>query len=458
MENNINNENNIKNNKDVDINSTSEENHESLHTDDKILDAYENEHTVVEDKNENTAVEDVDSCEDTITSDNTISCEDPITSDDTNNNDSLDKETTDSIKGKNGLFKAIAIVLIIGLLGGAVGGGSIYYVMKKQLNELSNRTVIANPQTFSTDSEALSASEAFEKVAPAVVIVSVSGVIDYSGIIPKETSGIGSGFIINEEGYILTNYHVIKGAKEVVVTLSDGRDVNAKVVNYDENQDVAMLKISDDNIKVPAVVELGNSDALKPGEQVIAIGSPLSKEFGQTVTAGIVSATNRTVKTSSGVELNLIQTDTAINPGNSGGPLVNTKGEVVGINNMKLASDTIEGIGFSIPINSIKDRIDSLSKPILNLGISVREINSELGKQYNMDEGLYIVQVTEFSPAEKAGLQSGDLIVKFDGQRITTFNELKEIRDTKKEGDIVSIEIIRNGETKTVNLQLESKN
>ena len=453
MENNINNENNnennIKNNKDVDINSTAENNHESLNTDDEILDAHENENTVVED---------VDSCEDTITSDNTIACEDTITSDDTNNNDSLDKENNDSIKGKNGLFKAIAIVLIIGLLGGAVGGGSIYYVMKKQLNELSNRTVIANPQTFSTDSEALSASEAFEKVAPAVAIVSVSGVIDYSGIIPKETSGIGSGFIINEDGYILTNYHVIKGAKEVVVTLSDGTDANAKVVNYDENQDVAMLKISDDNIKVPAVVELGNSDALKPGEQVIAIGSPLSKEFGQTVTAGIVSATNRTVKTSSGVELNLIQTDTAINPGNSGGPLVNTKGEVVGINNMKLASDTIEGIGFSIPINSIKDRIDSLSKPILNLGISVREINSELGKQYNMDEGLYIVQVTEFSPAEKAGLQSGDLIVKFDGQRITTFNELKEIRDTKKEGDIVSIEIIRNGETKTVNLQLESKN
>lgn len=457
MENNINNENNIKNNKDVDINSTSEENHESLHTDDKILDAYENEHTVVEDKNENTAVEDVDSCEDTITSDNTIACEDTITSDDTNNNDSLDKENNDSIKGKNGLFKAIAIVLIIGLLGGAVGGGSIYYVMKKQLNELSNRTVIANPQTFSTDSEALSASEAFEKVAPAVAIVSVSGVIDYSGIIPKETSGIGSGFIINEEGYILTNYHVIKGAKEVVVTLSDGTDANAKVVNYDENQDVAMLKISDDNIKVPAVVELGNSDALKPGEQVIAIGSPLSKEFGQTVTAGIVSATNRAVQTSSGVELNLIQTDAAINPGNSGGPLVNTKGEVVGINNMKIASDEVEGIGFSIPINSIKDRIEALSKPILNLGISIREINSELGKQYNMDEGLYIVQVTEFSPAEKAGLQGGDLIIKFDGKRIKTFEELKTIRDSKQEGDTVSVEVVRNGQNKSFNVQLEAK-
>lgn len=360
-------------------------------------------------------------------------------------------------KRKKGTFKIIALVLIAGLLGGAIGGGSTYYLMKSYINESSNKVITPNPQTFSTNSEALTASEAFDKVAPAVVIVSVSGVIDYSGIIPKETEGIGSGFIINEEGYILTNYHVIEGAKEVVVTLSDGRDVKAKVINYDQNQDIAMLKISDDSVEVPAVVELGDSDALKPGEQVIAIGSPLSKEFGQTVTAGIVSATNRTVETSSGVQLNLIQTDAAINPGNSGGPLVNTKGEVIGINNMKIASDEVEGIGFSIPINSIKDRIESLSKPILNLGISVREINSTLGKQYNMEKGLYIVQVTEFSPAEKAGLQGGDLIVKFDGQRIKTFDELKAIRDTKEEGDTVSVEVIRNGENKTFNVQLEAK-
>ncbi len=360
-------------------------------------------------------------------------------------------------KRKKGTFKVISLALIMGLLGGAIGGGSTYYIMKRYMNDSSNRIVTPNPQTFSNNSEGLTASEAFEKVAPAVVIVSVSGIIDYSGIIPQETQGIGSGFIINEEGYILTNYHVIEGAKEVVVTLSDGRDVKAKVINYDQNQDVAMLKISDDSIKVPAVVELGDSDALKPGEQVIAIGTPLSKEFNQTVTAGIVSAVNRTVETSSGVQVNLIQTDAAINPGNSGGPLVNTKGEVVGINNMKIASDEVEGIGFSIPINDIKDRIESLSKPILNLGISVREINSELGKQYNMDEGLYIVQVTEFSPAEKAGLQGGDLIVKFDGKRIKTFDELKAIRDTKEEGDVVSVEVIRNGESKTFNVQLEAK-
>lgn len=360
-------------------------------------------------------------------------------------------------KRKNGAFKSIALFLIAGLLGGAIGGGSTYYIMKSYVDKSVDRVVTPNPQEFSTNSEALTASEAFEKVSPAVVIVSVSGVVDYSGIIPKETEGIGSGFIINEEGYILTNYHVIKGAKEVVVTLSDGKDVKAKVINYDENQDVAMLKISDDSIKVPGVVELGDSDALKPGEQVIAIGTPLSKEFNHTVTAGIVSAVNRTVETSSGVQLNLIQTDAAINPGNSGGPLVNTKGEVVGINNMKIASDEVEGIGFSIPINEIKDRIESLSKPILNLGISVREINSDLGKQYNMDEGLYIVQVTEFSPAEKSGLQGGDLIVKFDGKRIKTFQELKDIRDTKQEGDTVSVEVIRNGENKTFNVQLEAK-
>ncbi len=360
-------------------------------------------------------------------------------------------------KRKKGTFKFIALGLIAGLLGGAIGGGSTYYLMKSYINESNYKVLTPNPQTFSSNSEALTASEAFEKVSPAVVIVSVSGVIDYSGIIPKETEGIGSGFIINEEGYILTNYHVIKGAKEVVVTLSDERDVKAKVINYDENQDVAMLKISDDSVKVPGVVELGDSDALKPGEEVIAIGTPLSKEFNHTVTAGIVSAVNRTVETNSGTQLNLIQTDAAINPGNSGGPLVNTKGEVVGINNMKIASDEVEGIGFSIPIDSVKDRIEALSKPILNLGISIREINSDLSKQYNMDEGLYIVQVTEFSPAEKAGLKGGDLIVKFDGKRIKTFEELKAIRDTKQEGDTVTVEVIRNGENKTFNVELEAK-
>lgn len=361
-------------------------------------------------------------------------------------------------KKKGGIFKIIALSLVTGLLGGAIGSGSVYYIMKGDKSSTSNGyTGTPNPATFDSDVESLTASQAFEKVAPAVVIVSVSGVIDYSGFIPKETEGIGSGFIINEEGYILTNYHVIEGAKEVTVTLSDGREVKAKVINYDENQDVAMLKINDDTVKVPAVVELGDSDVLRPGEEVLAIGTPLSKDFNQTVTGGMVSAVNRNVETTSGAKLNLIQTDAAINPGNSGGPLVNTKGEVIGINTMKISGGA-EGIGFSIPINEVKDRIESLSKPILNLGISIREINAELAKQNNMEEGLYIVSVVEFSPAEKAGLQGGDLIVKFDGKRIKTFDELKEIRDSKEEGDVVEMEVVRNGKNKTFNVQLELKN
>lgn len=373
-----------------------------------------------------------------------------------NNNFNPNKDTKVIRKKKSGGFKFIVIALITGLLGGAIGGGSVYYAMKDINANQKVNNITPNPQTFNTTGEALTKSEAFEKVAPAVVIVSANGVTDYSGIIPKQVDGMGSGFIINEEGYILTNYHVIEGAKEVIVTLSDGRDVKAKVVNYDQNQDIAMLKLTDDSIKVPAIVELGNSDALKPGEEVLAIGTPLSKDFNQTVTGGLVSAVNRTVETSTGVKLNLIQTDAAINPGNSGGPLINTKGEVVGINTLKMSGEA-EGIGFSIPINEVKDRIDSLSKPILNLGVSIREINEQLAKQYDMEEGLYIIEVTEFSPAEKAGLKSGDLIVKFDGQRIKTFDELRAIRDTKKEGDVVKVEAIRNGQTKSFDIQLEIK-
>lgn len=349
----------------------------------------------------------------------------------------------------------IAAVLVAGLIGGLTGGLGIFYANKKIPTQ--NTNLKPNPQTFAEEAGALTASSAFEKVAPAVVVVSVNGVMDYSGVIPQEVEGIGSGFIINEEGNILTNYHVIKGAKDVKVTLSDGREVSAKVVNYDENQDIAMLKLTDDSVKVPGVVELGDSSVLKPGEQVLAIGTPLSKEFNQTLTGGYISAINRSVETESGTKVNLIQTDAAINPGNSGGPLINTKGQVIGINTLKIAESNVEGIGFAIPINEVSDRIESLSKPILNLGVSIREIDPELAKKYSLEEGLYIAQIVEFSPAEKAGLQMGDVIVKFDGKNIKTFDDLKKIRDTKVEGDIVQINVIRNGENKTVNLKLEAK-
>ena len=375
----------------------------------------------------------------------------------TNNNNSFNNYSNFNAnkeykpKKKRGSFiKALALILVGAIVGGSVGTYSSYMLLKNG----QNNTVYVNPQSFEEGS--LTPSEAFEKVAPAVVVVSVNGNV-FNGFYNEEVEGIGSGFIINEEGYILTNYHVIEDANEVTVTLSDGRDVKAKVVNYDQNQDIAMLKINEEGIVVPGVVELGDSSVLKTGEEVLAIGTPLSKEFNQTLTGGYISAVNRNVETSTGVKVNLIQTDAAINPGNSGGPLINTKGEVIGINTLKIADSDVEGIGFAIPINEVKDRIEALSKPILNLGVSIREINSDLAKQYKMEEGLYVVQVVEFSPAEKAGIQAGDVIVKFDGKNIKTFEELKEIRDQKSAGDIVEIEVSRNGSSKTLNLQLEEK-
>ena len=357
-------------------------------------------------------------------------------------------------KNKNGMAKYIAIAIICSLCGGVVGSGVTYFIAGNSNKNNSGSSIKLDPVSFASDNNAMSAADIYKKVAPAVVMVSTKSIQSINGWFQQETEGMGSGFIINTDGYILTNYHVIEGAKEVTVTLSDGREVKASVVNYDENQDVAMIKINE-NIEVPGVVELGDSDALQPGEEVLAIGNPLSKELSSTLTKGIVSALNRSVETETGVNTNLIQTDAAINSGNSGGPLINTKGQVVGINTLK-ASDGAEGIGFAIPINDVKDKIESLSKPILNLGVSIRVITSDMAKQLNLEEGLYIVEVNEFSPAEKAGLRPGDLIVKADGKRVKTFEELQEVKNSKNEGDTINIEFIRDGKTQNTTIMLTS--
>ena len=358
-------------------------------------------------------------------------------------------------KRKGGMAKYIALALICSLCGGGIGSGITYYLANKNvpLNKASNN-IVADPVSFGKDNTALSAADIYKKVAPAVVMISTKSIQSVNGWFQQETEGMGSGFIINTDGYILTNYHVINGAKEVTVTLSDGQEVTASVVNYDSDKDIAMIKLNG-NVEVPGVVELGNSDALQPGEEVVAIGNPLSKELSSTLTKGIVSALNRSVETQSGVNTNLIQTDAAINSGNSGGPLINTKGEVIGINTLK-ASNGAEGIGFAIPINDVKEKIDSLSKPILNLGVSIRVIDEAMSKQLNMEEGLYIVEVNEFSPAEKSGLRGGDLIVKVDGKRIKTFEELQEIKNSKEEGDSMNVEFIRDGKTKNTTINLTS--
>ena len=360
------------------------------------------------------------------------------------------------------IFGTIAGGILISLIGGIIGSAITYSMFGSNRSSFNSKTTNYVPQSFvSSTNNAMSAADAFNKVAPAVVIVSTKGLQDVNyGFFSQEqeVEGIGSGFIINEEGYILTNYHVIKGATEVTVTLSTGDEVPATVVNYEETKDIAMLKLKE-GTKVPAVAELGDSDAIYPGAEVIAIGTPLSKNFAQTLTKGVISGSNRTVTTENGESVNLIQTDAAINPGNSGGPLVNTNGEVIGINSMKIGtqagSTSVEGIGFAIPINEVKNKIDDLSKPILNLGIKVRDIDANTAKQYDLEEGIYVVSVDEFSPAEKGGLKVGDIIVKCDGKSATTLDKLKEIKQTKNAGDTLGLEVVRNGKNVKLNVTLE---
>lgn len=366
-------------------------------------------------------------------------------------------------KNKGRIRKVIGTIaggLVVAMIGGLFGSGVTYTLMKNN-NNVSEAKTSYIPQSFtSNSSNSMSAADAFNKVAPAVVIVSTKSLQSTIFGGSQEVEGIGSGFIINEEGYILTNYHVIQGANEVTVTLSDNTEVTATVVNYDQDKDIAMIKLKE-GTKVPAIAELGDSDEIYPGAEVIAIGTPLSKNFAQTLTKGVISGSNRTIQGENGTSVNLIQTDAAINPGNSGGPLVNANGQVIGINSMKIGTQvggtSVEGIGFAIPINEVKSKIDSLSKPILNLGIQIREIDSTLAKQYDLEEGIYVAAVDEFSPAEKGGLKVGDVIVKCDGKSVKTFDELKEIKASKNAGDTIKMEVIRNKKSVDISIELTEK-
>ncbi|HAT4241946.1 S1C family serine protease [Clostridium perfringens] len=373
--------------------------------------------------------------------------------------ESNDNSKNKKVKKKSGFKRGIALVagaVIVAILGGAIGAGGVYYAFKNSipvstLENNSNTSV--NPPAFKGEDGALTVPQVVEKVTPAVVGVSTKSLVRDQFFNVKEQEGLGSGFIINEDGYVVTNYHVINGAQEVKVIFSDGKEVNAKVVNYDAERDIAVIKITDD-VKMPGIAQLGDSSTVKAGEEVIAIGNPLGKEFSSTVTKGIVSSPNRKMKTENGNVLDYIQTDAAINPGNSGGPLINSKGEVIGINTAKKVGEDIEGIGFAIPINEVKTRLGSLSKPILKLGITARTVTPELAKENNLEEGVYVVGVQEFSPAEKAGLKIGDLIVEFGGKRVKTLEELNQVKSQYNDGDSVPVEIIRDGKKVNLNLTL----
>ena len=219
-----------------------------------------------------------------------------------------------------------------------------------------------------------------------------------------------------------------------------------------------MLKLEEGTV-VPGVAELGDSDSLYVGQEVIAIGTPLGTDFAQTCTKGIVSGVNRSLESEEGSTGTYIQTDAAINSGNSGGPLINSQGQVIGINTAKLSSSSdssnasIEGMGFAIPINDASDRIESLSKKVLTVGITAISIDKSTANKSNIPEGVGIVSVTQGSPAEKAGIKENDIITEFDGKKVSTVEEINEIKATKEEGDKVKVVIDRNGQEITLTLE-----
>ncbi|MCE3236490.1 MAG: periplasmic trypsin-like serine protease DegP [Vampirovibrio sp.] len=264
-------------------------------------------------------------------------------------------------------------------------------------------------------------------------------------------TGNGSGMVISKDGYVLTNNHVVSSADKITVTLNDGRQFTAKLVGRDSYSDVAVLKIDAPNL---TPVTFGNSDTLRPGEWVVAVGSPLG--FDHTVTQGIVSALSRKIPDLNS-NLSFIQTDAAINPGNSGGPLVNLKGEVIGINTA--ISGRGQNIGFAIPINTVKEISNTLisGKPIVRpwIGISMVELNPDLAKHVGLPpatQGVVVAQVMQDSPAYKAGLMQGDVIQKVDGKAVAKAEAVQEAVRARPLQSTISLGILRNGHPVDVNL------
>jgi serine protease Do len=273
---------------------------------------------------------------------------------------------------------------------------------------------------------------------------------------PKEFTqrSLGSGFIIDKDGFILTNNHVVEGTEEIQVKLSEGNEMKAKVIARDPKTDLALIRISSNSSLQP--LDLGDSDTLEVGDWVLAIGSPFA--LGNTVTAGIVSAKYRRI--GAGAYDDFIQTDASINPGNSGGPLLNTAGEVVGINTAIFSrSGGSIGIGFAIPINMAKDLLPQLRKGKVVrgwLGVTVQQITPALKDKLGLqsDEGALVSQVTPRGPAANAGIERGDVIISFDAKKIKNMHDLPFVVATTPVGKKVQVEVIRKGEKKTVEVEV----
>ena len=363
-------------------------------------------------------------------------------------------------KNRMGL-RVTALALCCALLGGAVGGGVAYYAGNRpgetSVNVSSRPATQVSVNTVD-GKNAMSDAEVYAAGVNSVVSINVTGTsgTNFFGQ-AVQTASAGSGFILTKDGYIVTNYHVVKDGETVKVTLYNGDEYEAKYVGGDEDYDIAVIKVEAADLQP---VTLGDSGSLNVGDHVLAIGNPLG-ELTFSMSGGMVSCVNRAINVD-GTPFNMIQTDASINPGNSGGPLFNQYGEVVGIVSAKYSStgnESVEGLGFAIPINDVFAMIQDImtngyvtNKPYL--GVTAGTMTEQMAAQYRYDitSGVFIYSVEEDSAADQAGLKMGDVITKVDDTAITSMEDLTVAKKQYSAGDTCTLTVYREGQETTVEL------
>lgn len=364
---------------------------------------------------------------------------------------------------RTGFFSTVAVALISALLGGVIAVALVPSIYGNKQQTPTNQVVLnGGPTTPTINTEGITnfpVTQIAKATGPAVVGIAnfrSTGAL-FGGSSLAEV-GSGSGFIIDSQnGYIVTNNHVVAGAEKIVVSLADGRNINAKLVGADKRTDLAVVQIAD--TKGLTATQQGDSSKLQVGEPVVAIGNPGGQEFARSVTTGVISATNRILDIEGEASFNLIQTDAAINPGNSGGPLVNYQGQVIGINSAKNQEPGFEGMGFAIPISDALPTIKQLiekgyaSHPGLNVQIDPR-YTAEYASQKGWPAGAYVAKVTPGGPAEKAGIRAGDVLTKINGKDIKNSLGLTRELFKYKPSDTVTVTVFRDNKTVDVSVTL----
>lgn len=396
------------------------------------------------------------------------------------NNYKTSYNSTKESKNNFGFGKSVLIPFFSGIVGCALVIGTCFGVpsIKNRIlntNDNSNFSTTTQNSGYVSQASLSNYSDtsvyAANKILPSIVGIKVEyNVNSLTSLFGKQNlsttaTASGSGIIISDDGYILTNNHIVStsssesyyevsSATKVTVTLfNDTNEYEAKIIGTDEQTDLAVIKIDKTNL---VKADFADSDSIKVGEFAMAVGNPLGMQ--SSITCGVVSAVNREVTDSDGKKFTLIQTDAAINSGNSGGALVNGEGKVIGINTLKLSGTGIEGMGFAIPINSTTDitsqliQYSKVKRPYI--GISGMDLNEKTAKANNLVAGIYIKSIDDFSAAEKGGLKVADVIIEADGKKISTMDELNQIKNTHKIGDKMTIKVNRNGQEKELTITL----